>query len=136
MKLVIDANEMFSFFNPKSLARSIALRHDLELHSPYFALGEIEHVRPMIIKRFSLSAAGFDAVISLLRSVIKFSPEGAYLDMIDRAMEISPDPDDADFLALAMLLNCPLWSEDKALRKQKDVEVYSSTELSRILEWA
>ena len=33
------------------------------------------------------------------------------------------------YFALALKLNCPIWSEDKALKKQSKVKVYSTSEL-------
>jgi len=44
-------------------------------------------------------------------------------DLIDDALEIckSFDPDDAPFIALALKLDIPIWSNDKDLREKQDV---------------
>jgi predicted nucleic acid-binding protein len=135
MKLVIDTNEIFSFFNPKSLARSMVMRRDMELYAPAFALEELLRIKPVIMRRFSVSGDNMELVLGLLRAFITFVDERDYAYMSDRARALSPDPDDADFLALALKLNCPLWSEDRLLKNQKAVEVYSTLELAKILEW-
>jgi predicted nucleic acid-binding protein len=113
----------------------MAMRNDIELHAPAFALEEIEHIKPIVMKRFSISAENFNMLLRLLKSVIKFYPDGEYRDMLDRAMELSPDPEDADFFALALKLKCPLWSEDRLLKSQTAVEIYSTSELAKVFEW-
>jgi len=45
----------------------------------------------------------------------------------------SPDYDDTEYLALAITLNCPLWSNDKALTQQKQVTVLSTQEIKHRL---
>jgi predicted nucleic acid-binding protein len=44
-----------------------------------------------------------------------------------------PDPDDIDFTALALKLDCPLWSNDKELKQQTVVKVFSTSELISFL---
>ena len=42
---------------------------------------------------------------------------------------ISPDADDTAYIALALHLNCPIWSNDKKLKKQDKVKVITTKEL-------
>ncbi|NJE77343.1 PIN domain-containing protein [Thermococcus sp. ES12] len=42
------------------------------------------------------------------------------------ALEITPDKDDADFVALSLKANAPLWSNDKRLKKIKEIEVVNT----------
>ena len=52
---------------------------------------------------------------------------------VDEAEEISPDPDDVAYIALALKLKCGIWSQDKALKeKQNKVQVYSTEDLARM----
>lgn len=44
-----------------------------------------------------------------------------------------PDKDDVDFVALALKLNLPLWSNDSRLKEQSLVKVLSTRELVEIL---
>lgn len=55
-------------------------------------------------------------------------------DEMLKACKISPDLDDAVYFALAIKLNCPIWSNDKRLKQQNIVKVYSTHELARLLE--
>ena len=54
-------------------------------------------------------------------------------EFFKEACKISPDSDDIEYFALALKLNCPIWSEDKALKKQSIVKVYSTSELIKLL---
>lgn len=50
-----------------------------------------------------------------------------------QAEEISPDKDDTLYIALAMKLKCPIWSNDKDLKKQSEVKIYSTKDIIEIL---
>jgi|SRR3989338_2349020 len=134
MKLVIDTNEIFSFFNQKSKARELALLPYLELYSPEFALVEIEEHKIEIMKKFSLSEAQFLFIMKLLKTIVKFSKENEYSEFLAEAVRISPDPDDVDFFALALMHSCSLWSEEVKLKQQSRVRVINTGELIEKLE--
>ncbi|MBN2517441.1 MAG: hypothetical protein JXB14_01210 [Candidatus Altiarchaeota archaeon] len=51
---------------------------------------------------------------------------------MEKARNLSPDPNDSEYFALALKLGCPIWSNDKALKKQDVVRVYSTKELSEL----
>ena len=56
-------------------------------------------------------------------------PDEETNQFIELANKISPDQNDADYFALALKLNCPIWSNDKRLANQNTVKVYSTKEL-------
>lgn len=134
MRLVADTTELFSFFNEKSKARELSLSIKLSLQAPKFSLDEIEEHKDKIVKSFSLSELQFALVKKLLNTVVKFAKEKEYSKLLSEAKEVSPDPDDVDFFALALKLNCAIWSEDKELKKQSRVKVLNTKELSKLLE--
>jgi predicted nucleic acid-binding protein len=129
MKVVIDTNEIFSFFNVHSKARELSLIPNLDLHSPSFSLKEIEKHKSKILKNFSLVESQYLLVLKLLKIVIKFVEESKYSEFLSEAEEISPDPNDVDFFALALKLNCPIWSGDKKLKGQSRVKILETKEL-------
>jgi len=45
---------------------------------------------------------------------------------------VSPDINDVPYLALALKLNCPVWSNDRKLKNQNAVRIYSTQEIIRI----
>lgn len=131
MKFVIDTNEIFSFFNEKSKARSLSTLPNLELHSPFFALEEIKKHKSDIIERFSLSDEQYALILKLVEFAVKFSKEERYHEFIEEAKTISPDPNDVEYFALALKLDCPFWSEDKLLKRQNKVKVISTSEINK-----
>ena len=70
----------------------------------------------------------------MLGVVVNIAKPDEYYEFLPTAKEISPDPDDVDFFALALKLNCPLWSEDKRWKQQSEIEVSDTTELLELLE--
>lgn len=133
MKLVVDTSELFSFFNEKSKARELSLSSRLELYAPLFALTELEEHKSKIMGSFSLTETQFLLIIKLLKTVIRFLSEDEYAELLPEAMKTSPDPEDADFFALAMRLGCPIWSEDRLLREQARVRVLPTEELKLLI---
>ncbi|MEW6499155.1 MAG: PIN domain-containing protein [Cyanobacteriota bacterium] len=67
-------------------------------------------------------------------SKIKLVPKEEIAPFLKRALELSPEQEDAPFLALSLAMRIPLWSNDKALKKQSTVRVFSTEELSKLLE--
>lgn len=53
----------------------------------------------------------------------------------DRSIEIMReiDIDDSPFIALALHLNCPVWSNDKHFKEQNVVKVYTTKEMIELL---
>jgi len=134
MRLVVDTNILFSFFNRKSTARELSTRYDLLLYSPTFALTELEKYNDVIMKRFSLTEIQYSVIIKLLQTVVDFVEEKDYETFFPKAKKVSPDPDDIDFFALSFSLNCPLWSNDADLKKQSSLNVLSTKDLVEKLD--
>jgi|Deesub1362B_J571_1020462.scaffolds.fasta_scaffold22929_3 predicted nucleic acid-binding protein len=135
MLLAIDANILFALFNPKSFTRRfIILNRDiLELYSPKFAIEEIEKYKQVILEKFNLTEENFEIILSFIRSIIYFVDLEFYKERLIEAKRISPDIKDVEYFALALKLNCPIWSNDKVLKNQKTVKVLSTNELIEIL---
>jgi predicted nucleic acid-binding protein len=129
MRLVADTSELFSFFNSESKARELSLSSKTELFSPYYSLEELHEKKGKIINCFSLTEAQYAIIIKLLETVVKYIRVDEYSKCLPEAMELCPDPDDVDFFALALKLDCPLWSEDRLLKNQSKIKVYSTQEL-------
>jgi predicted nucleic acid-binding protein len=62
-------------------------------------------------------------------------PREEFEEYLEMAEKISPDPDDFMYFALALKLKCPIWSNDKELKKQNKVIIYSTEDLTRELEF-
>jgi predicted nucleic acid-binding protein len=133
MELVVDTAILFSFFNERSRARQISISGEVVLHSPVFAVRELKEHKSRILEDFSLSESQFEIVMKLLETVVRFVPEEEYSQLFSRAKEISPDPDDVDFFALALKFDCAIWSNDERLRAQSVVEVLATEDVVKLL---
>lgn len=134
MRLVVDANILFSFFNRKSAARDLILSGKLKPYSPGFILTEIEEHNKEILAKFSLTKAQYSIALNIAREFIVFVPLSDFEDKISEVLEASPDPKDVQYMALALKHGIPLWSNDKRLKEQAMVKVFSTKELIRFLE--
>ena len=56
-----------------------------------------------------------------------------YKEFLADAKAVSPDPDDIDLFALALKLDCPIWAQEKAFKKQPKVKIFSTSGLISFL---
>ena len=134
MRLVVDANAVFSMliaFGNKSC--DLLFLGLVDLSAPEYLLGEIWEHELEIIEKSCLKPAQVRDALELIASKVKFIPFPEYAPFILKAESICPDPDDAEYFAVALSLHCPLWSNDKELKKQDFVKVLSTSELLQLL---
>lgn len=133
MLLVANANVLFSFFNAKSKAREIVLLEDVKLFSPEFLLKELEKHKEEVKGKFGLNEKQFSLTLELLKIAVEFVPLKEFKEFVEDAKKISPDKDDVQYFALALKLGIRIWSNDKVLKKQSKVTIFSTQDLSRLL---
>jgi len=133
MKLVSDANIAFSLLKKDSFTRKLAKEHSLELYSHKFILEELEEHSEELCELLNISNDKFERIKEILSKLVnlkvKVSPQ--YLNW---AKSLISDSDDAPYLALALKLNCPIWSEDPHFKEQSVREVFKTKELKEFLE--
>ena len=56
-----------------------------------------------------------------------------YKQFIEHAKLLVEDLDDAPYIALALKLNCPIWTNDSDFKNQKRIRVLSTEEIIEIL---
>ena len=130
MELVIDANIIISaVISSGGKTCDLLFSDSIELFAPEFLLKEFERYKLEILEKSRLTEEEFNLALSLISSRIKFIPFSEFEKSIFKARKLCPDPDDTEYFALAILKNIPLWSNDKALKKQESVKVLSTSEL-------
>jgi predicted nucleic acid-binding protein len=114
--LVLDANILIrAALGPR--ARGIIERHahHAELFVPAWCVAEAREHLPVIVAKRNLDAgpvmAALDAVLDLLH--VAEAPMYAKTMQEACARLAKRDPQDADVLALALVLQCPIWTEDQ-----------------------
>jgi predicted nucleic acid-binding protein len=129
LRLVVDTNILYTYFWKNSFARNYMLRIPLILFSPEFALEEIKANRLDILKKTKISVEKFKILRTEIAMGVDFVSIEIYKEYLNKALNISPDPNDVDFFALALKLNIPIWSNDSALKKQNNVLVLSTIDI-------
>ncbi len=131
MKLVLDSNIIFSALIKKSTTRNIILSDVFELHAPEYIFSEIMKHTELLLKKSRMNEEDFDALLLLLQKHIHLAPKEKYNEKMPQAEGILEDIDitDSPFLALALALNCQIWSNDGHFKQQNEVEIYTTNKL-------
>jgi predicted nucleic acid-binding protein len=131
MQFVVDANILFAALIKDGVTFELLLYEDARFFAPEFTLQEFYEHKTEIMKKTRRKPEEFDEIFAYLKEWITIVPKDDYRDMLELAARISPDPDDVPYIALAMKLGIPIWSNDKELEKQKRVAVYSTADFVR-----
>jgi len=136
MELVVDANILFSALIKSGITRELMVNDELLLYTPEYLINEFfEHIEELQKKThadtFKLQNEG-QKLIYL--SHLKIIPIREINPYVKTAKTISSDPEDILYFATALKMNCALWSNDKELKNQNQVKIYSTSDLVKILK--
>lgn len=128
---MVDTNVLFSFFKRESTTRRliICISTFSTIYAPEYLLEELRRYSELIQKKAGISEEEFNRILDRLKKYILFVEYPSYEDWIDVAMDITPDPKDVDFVALALKFDAILWSNDKALKEIGGIKVMSTGEI-------
>ncbi len=130
MLLVIDANAVIAaLLTSKGKTAELLFSEELSLIAPEFILDEIEEHKDEIMARGKFSDEEFGTLLALIQKRITFISIWEFEDSLDEAYRITPDEDDAAYLALALKQECGVWSNDKKIKKQGKVKIFATHEL-------
>ncbi len=141
MRLVIDANILFTYFWPNSALRQLLAR-EVHLCSPSFSLQEIKEHKKDIMQRTLNTDKAFQELIKEMKLQIEFihsKDYETYMAQVYALIQHFPPPEqnkflkNADYLALALHKKCPLWTNDFFLKKQKGVEIIITQDILELL---
>lgn len=136
MKLVIDTNILFSALVRNSITRKIILSDVFEIHVPEYLFEEIDKHKEEILKKAGMGDREFNALLTLLQKHVKIVRTDVYQNKISLAEETMKEVDETDspFLALALELDCHLWSNDKHFEGQNLVRAYTTKDVLELLK--
>ena len=132
----MDTNILFSaLIKEEGLTRELLLNNRFSLYTVEFFFEEFFNNIDEISEKTGLSKG---LLIEKLRKLIRLAnikiiPIEEVKDYVEEAKEISPDPDDVLYFTLALKLKCAIWSDDKKLKEQRHVKVYSTNEVIRLI---
>ncbi len=114
MKLVVDTNKIIACLLKDGRVRWLFFSEFLELYAPYYTLEEIDEHKHRILKKVSKDSYDFImSKVKLKLNMAKITEEDA--EIVESAKELAEkfDIDDWPFIALALKLNTPIWTNDK-----------------------
>ncbi len=134
MNLVVDANILFSAIIRNSSTTKILFEKKLTLFSPDFILQEFLKHKNTILEKSSRNEEDFNRLLRILSSIINIIPKKEYYKLLKEAKKICPDVNDVPYFAAALKLRCGIWSNDKKLKEQSKIKIYSTEELIKIIK--
>lgn len=132
MRLIIDNNILFSLLKPDSFNSYLFDTFVVGCYAPRFILDEFKNHEDECRLKSKLSKDDFE------KQKQKVIDRITILEEIDEAFLLKaedscPDEDDEPYIALGLQLNMPIWSNDKHLKQQSLVNVFTTTELIELL---
>ncbi|MBI5880884.1 PIN domain-containing protein [archaeon] len=129
MDIIIDANVLFSILIKEGKTEEIFFKEQVNAFAPEFLLEEFRKYEPLIREKTGRRQDEFAEFMDALKRRITIVSNKETEPFIARARKISPDPKDAEYLALALKMRAAVWSNDKRLKQQKEVSVYSTEQI-------
>lgn len=127
MEIIIDANILFSALIKNGVTVELIVDERLKLFAPKFIFEEFLKYEQLILSKTARSDSEFQEFMTILKKRIVTIPvKEKYLVY---ARKVSPDINDAEYIALALQTGCPIWSNDKELKKQEIIKIYNTEEL-------
>jgi len=133
MNIIIDNNILFSLMKPGSGSSKIFSSLNCEFVAPSFVIQEFNKYEEECLKKSGLSIREFKLRKKEIFSKINFFEFSEYDRFLKEALKICSDQDDAPYMALALKLKTPIWSNDSALKQQDKVMVLSTKDLIELI---
>ncbi len=133
MDLVVDANILFAALIKNSFSYSFLFSGKFHLFTPEYIFTEFEKHKEEILEKTERTTEDFFRLLEILKRRIILVPHEELVLYVEEAEKITPDPNDMVYFALALKLNCAIWSNDKKLTEQDKIKVYHTHELSKIM---
>jgi len=138
MLLIVDVNVIFSALYSKDAAYDVFAinrsRRIFEWVAPEYMFLELRKNTDKLLQASKLSRDEIENVLSFIEEELWIIPGDEFGEFVPKAAELlSEHKKDTPYLALALKLNCPIFSGDKKFKKLSPVRVYNPRELLDIL---
>lgn len=137
MRLVVDANILFAALIKKGWTFNfirLLSKKGFKLYSPAYILDETNDRMDRLTRFSGLNKAEIEFLVGILFRRIEVVPERRYAKSVKKAQELLPGhPEDVPYFALALSLDCAIWSNEKRFKQQSRVKVVSTDELKSLI---
>lgn len=138
MLVVVDSNRIFSALISDGGAFDVFLMNSLfkkfEFVVPEFLFLEVGKHFGEIVSKSRLSKEELSEVFEFLKEQLTPIPLKQFAIFAQEAEKFAPHGKDVEYFALAISLNCPIWSNEKAFKKQSKAKIFSTDELLGLLK--
>lgn len=132
MDFVVDANIIFAALIKDNFSYYFLFEKEFHLFTPEYVFIKLEKHKEEILEKTERTSEEFYRLIEVLKRRLIIVPLEELTKYIEKAEQISPDRGDIAYFALALKLNCSIWSNDKKLKQQDEIKVYHTHELVRL----
>ncbi len=131
MKIIADANILFSLVKKGSATEILVKNQGLKLISVDFVLEELENHTEVLLKKSGFQS--FNEVQTFLQKHVVFVKASALKKELREVANLVSDETDLIYFALAKKYNFVIWSNDKHFKEQDVFEVLTTKELIEVL---
>jgi len=134
MQLVVDTNILVSFFRENPV-RFIIVNSDifgLTLFTPEYAINELKKNKFDVLKYSKLNSKQFNKALSELSNFVKVIPKESFKQFKSKAKQLIHNKD-VPIFALALKLNCVIWSNEPGFKNQSFVKIFNTEDLRKLL---
>lgn len=129
MKLVAEANILFSCLLRDGSSRRLWFDSDLTLYSPAYIIVEFLKHRSYLYKKYGGEKSEFDLLAEKALAQTTIVGDEPLKPYLSAAASLITDSKDWLYLACALKENAAIWSNDKHFQTQKRVQVKTTAEL-------
>ena len=136
MKLVADTNRIIAALLRDSVSRKIFYSSKFSLSSVAFARVELKKYESFLLDKTDMKESVFLRFMENLFRRIEWYDEAKISKTNAVRAEVllrEKDEKDIPFLALALELECGIWTEDRDFQVQRQSKVWSTDELKQML---
>lgn len=136
MRLILDTNVLLSASITDSATRRIIVQSGFDFYYPRDSLEELMAHRDLVSRKSGLCHSKVDDLLAGLLACMELVPTELFVRDFPEAERVmrGVDPDDAIFVACALAVpNSAVWSNDRHMKMQKLVKVYTTEEILGLL---
>ena len=131
--IIVDANKVFAAFIAEGIVHELLFSGKFKPVGPEKLLEEVEKHKDEIAEKAEKKLEEIELAIKLLEPEFKIFSRPEYTAKLPEGLKLAPHPKDVEYFALALRSNFPIWSNEKAFKKQSKVRVFSTKDLIAFL---
>lgn len=136
MKIILDANILFSALIKDSTIRKIILEYDGQFLFPEYIFEEMKKHQEMLYQKTKLDEKEFNQLLQMILTKVLIVPNETLTPYREKARGIMEkiDPNDVLFIACGLAHSgSVIWSDDKGFKKQNVTPTLNTLEIIEIL---